>query len=174
MATITGDLGISSALELDTVFVDLVPIFLIPENIITNFTVISGSLPNSLNITEIFSTWAIYGILTDMDDYVPEFAKPVNFSYDGSSKAGQNYAGYGAGLAQGKSFGFTVRCNLSELYEDKLYKDISFELYVKTNYSTQRDKYLREYYINTPIVYNGISYNIEDYITLMKTLGYFS
>jgi hypothetical protein len=170
----TGDLGVGNPLEGDTLNVNLLTVFDVPSNVVSAFTLQSGSFPENLQIVQDTPTFTLSGLLSYMDSYVVEFAQPDGFSYDSSTQAGAGYASYGAGLAGSKIFEFVIRCTFSEPYEGFDYKELTFQLEVETNYSTMRDNYILTQFANKTIEFQGVKYTAQGYINKMKELGYYA
>lgn len=129
-------------------------------------------LPQNLELDEN----QISGIILEMDDYVEEFLRPEDFSYDSGETSGYNYARYGSGLARTKTFSIIIRATLEGFMDSNgmgLFTDQTFTLTVLNNYSSDRDSFIREYFKDETLDYEGNQYNVEEFLTNLKNDGYY-
>lgn len=158
------------------------------------YEVIAGQIPQYYSLDHISETECslkISPIVRELDEYVSEYAKPDNFSWNTESKSGGNYASFGSAQSGGKTMEFTIRAyellspdfyldsngffqyNIDSNTIFSSYVDRDFSITVTNNWSSDRDSFLKEYYQNESLTYNGQSYTIDDWIVLMKSLGYY-
>lgn len=137
-------------------------------------------------------TLQIVPIVREMDEYVPEYNRPENWTWDTEDTAGGNYATYGSALSGGKNFQFTIRAhNATGLatYTDSNgdlqydlndsnftgtdYEDRTFSIYIFNNWSSDRDYFMLEYHEGRTINYDGVEYEPEDFLIAIKEDGYY-
>lgn len=129
-------------------------------------------------------------LVRELDEYVPEFAQPDNFTWDTPDTAGGNYASYGSALVGGKNFVFTIRAydardmttytdsagdlqyDLDSAFNSALFVDRTFSIYIFNNWSSDRDSFLNSYYQGLTLFYDGEELTPEEYIVALKSDGY--
>lgn len=152
-------------------FSDVIP----SEANVLNYTLQAGLIPQNIVIQNHISGWRLYGLVNEMDLYVPAFIKPPGFTYDTVGSAFGNYATYGSSLVREKTFGFTIRANLITMdILNNTYYDKSFCITIENNYSSDRDSALIEVFSGQNFYLDNIKYtNILDYLEAVKAQGYY-
>ena len=116
-------------------------------------------------------------LVRELDEYIPEYAKPEGFSYDTDDTAGGNYATYGSALSGGYTFTFTIRAYNGTGPEDSNFggdfADREFSIYIFNNWSSDRDSFIKDYYEGTTVLYNDVEYEPEDFLIAIKADGYY-
>jgi hypothetical protein len=105
-----------------------------------SYTVVAGELPGGLTLDA--ATGLIDGTLTEMDGYVDGWDEALD-SYDTPDTTGGRYATVGSAAAQTRVFPFTVRATL--LANPAIFADRAFDILVCNNYSSDRDRFVREH-----------------------------
>jgi len=104
------------------------------------YQVVAGVLPGGLALDA--DTGVIDGTLTEMDSYVAEWSDSLD-SYDKAETTGGKYATVGSAAAGERVFPFTVRARL--VTDETVYADRDFEILVVNNWSSDRDRFVREH-----------------------------
>ena len=104
------------------------------------YHVVTGELPGGLTLDA--ATGLIDGTLTEMDGYIDGWSESLD-SYDTPDTTGGRYATVGSSAAGQRVFPFTVRATL--LADPSVYADRDFEILVVNNWSSDRDRFVREH-----------------------------
>ena len=104
------------------------------------YHVVAGELPGGLTLDP--TTGRIDGTLTEMDGYVAGWSDILD-TYDTPDTTGGRYATVGSAAAGQRVFSFTVRATL--LIDPSIYADRAFEILVVNNWSSDRDRFVREH-----------------------------
>lgn len=136
------------------------------ESVTFSLALVDGdAFPMSLSLS---SDGLISGILTEMDDYVPEFVGTV----ETITKDGSNYATTGSAAAGSSNVTFTIRATAtqSETFEDR-----QFSMLIYNNWSSDRDQLIRDYAAEygEKFTVNGVSVTAEEFLTYQKSQGFY-
>lgn len=146
------------------------------DAIVATFSVFSGQIPDNhtlINNGNNTATLTITPTVRELDEYVPEYVRPLDFVYDSDTKGGGNYATYGSAITGGKTFTFTIRATTTDTNGINV-TDRTFTVRVDNNWSSDRDTFVKEYFSGDTLTYKGVTYNTpEDYITALKGDGYY-
>ena len=124
------------------------------------FLATGNVLPSGLELT---TGGFISGTILDMDLFVPEFAKPAGFKFDE-----QNYATYGSAKEGTHTYTFVV--DAIEPTEG-ISAAQTHSITITNNWSSDRDQFIRE--IDNDFFIDGVKVTNEEYLTTMKSRGYF-
>ena len=117
-------------------------------------------LPSGLTLS---TGGSISGTILDMDLFVPEFAKPAGFKFDE-----QNYASYGSAKEGTHTYTFVVDAIESGA---GISAAQTHSITITNNWSSDRDQLIRE--IDNDFFIDGVKVTNEEYLTTMKSRGYF-
>ena len=128
------------------------------------YSVSAGStLPLGLSLGT--ASGIISGIVLEMDGFVDEFNnKPEGFKYDE-----ENYATFGSAKTGSKTFTFSI-----DAFHSGIGGGTSTQLHsilIRNNWSSDRDEFIRE--IDNQFFIDGVKSTNEEYLTEMKSRGYF-
>jgi len=104
------------------------------------YRVVAGALPPGLDLDP--ATGVIDGTITELDAAVPGWDRAPE-SYDTADATGGRYATTGSAAAGQRAFGFTVRAELASA--PAVHADRDFEILVVNNWSSDRDRFVREH-----------------------------
>ena len=104
------------------------------------YSVVEGQLPCGLDLDPV--TGVIDGTVTEMDECVPGWSQLDVDDYDTPEMSGGNYATVGSAAAGEHTFTFTVR---AAAVNYDAYADRQFSILVVNNWSSDRDRFIREY-----------------------------
>lgn len=157
------------------------------------FEHVAGDLPQYSEIIQSGSNTAdfvIEPLVRELDQYVPAFARPPDFTFDTEDTAGGNYATFGSALAGGFTFNFTIRAHdasgfatfidsngrlqyITDSNFGSNFEDRNFTIQITNNWSSDRDNFILEYYEGQKIRYNGVDYDPEDFLIAIKSDGFY-
>ncbi len=109
------------------------------------------------------------GIIAELDDWVPEFARPPDFTYNTDEAFGANYATYGSSLAGSYTPSFVIRASIGT----GEFADQTFTMTVRNDYSSDRDKYILEQFENHDLFLDGKKVTALEYLYWYKLNGYY-
>ncbi len=133
----------------------------------------------------------IIPLVRELDEYVPEYVRPEDFTYDTDDTSGGKYATYGSALSGGYTFNFTIRAwDATGLttYEDSdgylqydidsnlnsEFADREFSVHVFNNWSSDRDSFILDYFENETIKNDlGNDLTPEDWLIYQKQKGFY-
>ena len=126
------------------------------------FIAVGSTLPAGLSLG---TGGVLSGIVLEMDSFVEEFKnRPEGFKYDE-----QNYATFGSAKTGSKTFTFSIDAFASGGSGGTATQ--VHTLTVNNNWSSDRDEFIRE--IDNQFFIDGIKVTNEEYLTEMKSRGYF-
>jgi len=171
----------------------------LPEDYVTQSTspiyyrLIAGEIPHYYKFVHTETNIGylhITPIVRELDEYVPEYAKPDNFVWDTEDTGGGNYATFGSALSGGHTFTFTIRgydASSLQSYTDSngdlqyivdsnglpnKYADREFSIFVENNWSSDRDSFILDYFDGKLLEFDGELFTPEDYLLKVKSEGY--
>ena len=128
------------------------------------YSVTDGStLPLGLSLGT--ASGVLSGIVLEMDNFVDEFKnKPEGFKNNE-----ENYATFGSAKTGSKTFTFSIDAFLSGIGGGTATQQHS--ILIRNNWSSDRDEFIRE--IDNQFFIDGVKSTNEEYLTEMKSRGYF-
>lgn len=156
-----------SFMELDTVSIQL-EATTAPEveSVSFSLALVDGdAFPMNLTLS---SSGLISGILTEMDEYVPEFVGVV----ETIAKDGSNYATAGSAAAGSSTVTFTIRATATQ---SETFADRQFSMLIYNNWSSDRDQLIRDYAAEygEKFTVNGVPATAEEFLTYQKSQGFY-